>query len=116
MKRFGFVSVKEELIACTLKEDLVQDLLYKEDLYEESNFGCSGVTRNTLNPTCNLLNKSEYFFHQRGITHSQNKTSFINLNILQLNHKTFNNTFTWSHKIELLKLNIILITTQQLEK
>lgn len=35
---FGFDSVKEDLIGYTLKEDLIQELLYKEDVYEEESF------------------------------------------------------------------------------
>ena len=35
------------MIWYTLKEDLVQDLLYKEDSFEESYFGCSIVTCGT---------------------------------------------------------------------
>lgn len=47
IKRFGFDSDKEDLIGFNMKEDLVQDLLYKEDLLEESYFGCSGATCGT---------------------------------------------------------------------
>lgn len=51
IKRFGFDSVKEDLIGFILKEDWVQDL------FEKSYFGCSGETFGTrcFGTCCNVL-------------------------------------------------------------